>query len=94
MKAVREYDIINHDQFQDEMDMKIRDINIYELMGLDHDVYIKRNSKFGFDLEIINDEEKITYEGKELHPIAVESLATFCRCFLHSYSNLLDGELS
>ncbi len=94
MKAVREYDIISDDQFQDEMDMKIRDINIYELMGLDHDVYIKRNSKFGFDLEIINDEEKITYEGKELHPIAVESLATFCRCFLHSYSNLLDGELS
>lgn len=87
------YDIMDFDHFQEEMDMKLKDLNMYELMGLDHDVHIRRNNKFGFDLQIINDEEKITYEHKELHPISIESLAAFCRCFLHSYSSLLDGEL-
>ena len=74
--------------------MKIKDINIHQLMGIDHDVHIKRNSKFGFDLEIINDEDKVTYEGEGIHPYAIESLASFCRYFLHGYSNLLDGDLA
>lgn len=93
MKAVHECNIMNYSQFQEEIAMKLKDINIYELMGLDHYVHIKRNNKFGFDLEIINDEEKINYVNEQLHPIAVESLAQFCRGFLHSYSSLLDGEM-
>jgi uncharacterized membrane protein YfhO len=93
MKPAQIYDILESGQFQDEIEMKLKDLNMYELMGIDHDVHIKRNDKFGFDLEIINDEEKIAYEHKGLHPIAVESLASFCRGFLHSYSHVLDGDL-
>ena len=93
MKTVQICDILDLQQFQEEIEMKLKDLNMYELMGYDHDVHIKRNNKFGFDLEIINDEEKIVYENSQLHPIAVESLATFCRGFLLSYSHVLDGDL-
>jgi hypothetical protein len=93
MKAVKIYDILDTGEFQDEISMDLKDINIYALMGADHNVYLKRNSKFGFDLEVINDEDNVIYEGGELHPYAVDSLASFCRCFLHGYSSLLDGEL-
>ena len=46
MKAKQNYDILSYNQFQDEMAMKIKDINIHQLMGIDHDVHIKRNAKW------------------------------------------------
>jgi len=94
MNTLRKYDILTGHNFQDEDMIKaIKDINLYDLMGVDHEVHVKRNAKFGFDLEVTNDEESSTYVEKEIHPYAIESLASFCRYFLHSYSNVLDKEL-
>lgn len=101
MNAALKYDILEFDMddlLQDgEMELEIRtiyDLTLSELMGVDHDIWIKRNKKFGFDVEIDNDEDQTIYKDCGIHPYAMESLATFCRRFLSTYSNVLDKELS
>ncbi len=98
MNAAYKYDILeNHmdDDYQDDqfMEMSLSELSVYELGAVDHYVTIRRN-KFGFDLEIENEEDLMRYRDKQVHPYAMESLAVFCRRFLHAYSNLLDKEIA
>lgn len=62
----------------------IGDLTIEDLMSVDHDVWVKRTGN-GFKLEIENSEDQVTFNGEQIHPFAVDSLATFCRRFLMSY---------
>ncbi len=104
MNAACKYDIVSNghedrvvdELFQDECMIKtLCDVSVSDLMSIDHSVWIKRNSKFGFDIEIQNDEEMFeSFQEKGAHPYAVESFAEFCRRFLHSYSRLMDKEIA
>ena len=84
-------DILNAELFQDELMPKtLGALSVYDLMGMDCSIYVKKNNKFGFDVEIESDEESFdTYQDKSIHAYAIESLAEFCRRFLHSYSKLV-----
>lgn len=64
----------------------ICDLTLHELMAEEFDVFVKRNKKFGFDLDIEGwEEESPRVHDKGIHPCAIESLAAFCRRFLMSY---------
>ena len=97
MNAAYKYDIMkSYDdmEYQEELLMikSLSEINVYDLGGIDHYVILKRNSQFGFDLEIENEEDHTTYQDHGIHPYAIESLATFCRRFLHGYELMMDKE--
>lgn len=80
--------------FQEDKHMhrSMNDFNLYDLMAIDHSVWVKKNEKFGFDLEIEDDEGQTIVHEKGIHPYAIESLAGFCRNFLHFYSNTQKAE--
>jgi hypothetical protein len=96
MNALRKYDILDsymdEDYQDDNMAKSLCDLSIYELGSIDHYVILRRNKKFGFDLEIENEEDQTSYEEKGLHPYALDSIALFCRRFLTSYDNIMDKE--
>ncbi len=58
-----------------------------DLMGNDHTVYMKKNKKFGVDLEIQDEDQNMVFEDT-IHPFAAESFADFCRQFLHHYEQM------
>lgn len=104
MNTAHKYDILHEFQdeqldnelFQDEeyMSKTLHAVSVSDLMGEDHSVWIKRNPKFGFDVEIQNDENTFdVFQESGIHAYAIEGFAEFCRRFLHSYSNLMDGGL-
>jgi hypothetical protein len=70
------------------MNKTIEDLSVYELGGVDCDVWLSQNKEFGFDLEIENEEG--TYVEKGLHPYAAQSLADFCRRYLRTYERILE----
>lgn len=75
---------------------KIKDtsnITLYDLMAEDLSVWIKRNKKFGFDLQIEGDDPTERVEISGVHSAAMESFSDFCRRFLHFYDKLQDEEL-
>ena len=67
----------------------INDITLYELAGIDHEVSIKKNKEFGFDVTIINEEDGLFIEPG-LHPYAAESLAMFCKQYLDAYTKIAE----
>ncbi len=99
MNTASYYDII--DNFQDEVMIEqdacekksAETMSLYEIMAVDQYVFLTRNEKFGFDLKIENSEEHIVYSDEGVHPYAIDSLAVFCRRFLHRYETLLNKEL-
>ncbi len=102
MNTAYKYDILDagyedpvNELFQDEeMKKTLHDVSVSDLMGIDHTVWIKKNPRFGFDIEVQNDEDTYeVFQEKELHPYAIESLAEFCRRFLQSYSRF-EGEIA
>ncbi len=93
MNVAIKYDILEtyrDDNYQDDMTMveNLCKLSVYELGGIDHYVHLRRNKQFGFNLEIINEEDQVTYEEKELHPYALDSMVSFCRRFLDSYAHM------
>ncbi len=62
-------------------------MTVYDLGGSDSDVWLSENKRHGFDLEIENENGIYTHEG--MHPFAAESLASFCRRYLHCYDRLI-----
>lgn len=63
-------------------------ITLYDLMAEDLVVWIQKNKKFGFDLQIEGDnpQERINIDG--IHSAAMESFSDFCRRFIHFYDQL------
>ncbi len=66
---------------------KFNEITLYDLMAEDLDVWVSENKKFGFDLQIDNENGETIVDEKGIHPFAMESYADMCRRFLHFYDN-------
>ena len=76
----------------EENNMKtLNDITLYDLMAEDLDIWVTRNNKFGFDLQI-DDENRQIVDEKGIHPCAADSFADFCRRYLHTYDNAVSKE--
>src|ERR1700743_1402480 len=94
MREPDKYDIIStcHDDylfeedFQEEiMEKPLDEISLYQLMAEGRYIWLDKNKKFGFDFEIHDEDSPYTkYCEKEIHPCAIEGLASFCRRFLNS----------
>ncbi len=65
----------------------INEITLYDLMSEDLDVWIKRNKKFGYDLQIDDVDGEILLDEEGIHYAAMESFAELCRRFLNTYDN-------
>lgn len=76
----------------EEKNKSLFDITLYDLGSIDHDVYLKQNKTFGFDIQITNQEEDVLYKQDGVHHYAVESIAVFCRHFLYYYESVLNQE--
>lgn len=63
----------------------MNDVTLYDLMAEDLDVWVSLNKKFGFDLQIDNENGEPIVDIKGVHPIAADSFADFCRRYLVSY---------
>jgi hypothetical protein len=68
-------------------------ISLYDLMAEDFSVWVKRNKKFGFDLQIEGDDPTERIEISGVHSYAMESFSDFCRRFLYFFDKLKDEEL-
>ena len=64
----------------------LEDINLYDLMAEDHRAYLYKTASGDFNLEIDDEDSKTILEEVKLHKYALESLANFCKSFLHYYS--------
>lgn len=102
MNAAYKYDIIgsNHNDYDEYIYQEdiavlksIHAISLGDLMGEDHDIWIHRNPKFGFDIEIDNENSQTILREEGIHPFAIESFASFCRRFLVSYERCYQGEI-
>ena len=56
-----------------------------QIMADDIEVYLKKNPIFGYDLEISSKDGEFEVKETQMHEYAIESLAEFCRRFLHDY---------
>lgn len=96
MNAAYKYDIIDFEddseiyQEDNEMLKPICSISLSDLMSEDHDPWIHVNSKFGFDLEIDNENAETIAKEQGIHPYAIASMARFCRRFLSAYAHYCD----
>lgn len=67
----------------------ISDINLYNLMAEDFGVWLGKNKTFGYVLHVESlDKDGIRVQEDGLHPCAIDSLAEFCRRFLHDYDSI------
>lgn len=57
----------------------LTDINLYDLAGEDWYVLAKESTGFGYDLTLINEDEDKEVNMRELHPVALASLAKTCK---------------
>jgi hypothetical protein len=64
----------------------LEDLNLYELMAQDFDVYVRANKNFGFDIEIESEDGEYKIREKGINPAAMESMADFCKSFLAFYN--------
>lgn len=97
MNAAYKYDILHtyeKEPNQDDVSMlkSLSDINLYNLMGEDHYIWLQQNKKFGFNLEIDNENTETILKEEGIHPYAIESLAIFCKRFLGSYERICGKE--
>jgi hypothetical protein len=57
---------------------------LYDVMADDHEVYVKKNKKFGVDISIQDIDQNVVME-ETVHDYAARAMADFCRQFLHFY---------
>ena len=69
------------------MQSAITELNLYDLAADDYHVWLTKNKEFGYNLEIESDDGHKYLENK-LHPYAADSLADFCRSYLHCYEKI------
>ena len=63
----------------------MNDITMYDLMAEDLTVWVNKNKKFGFDLQIECDDPTERIEINGIHSCAMESFSDFCRSFVYFY---------
>lgn len=66
------------------------DLTLDDLMGTDFNVWLSCNKQFGYNIYLESEDGEINEQG--IHPYAIESLATFCRNFLHDYDIIKQRE--
>lgn len=65
------------------------DVTLYDLMADDNFVWVGKNGKTGFLMEIENNESAEPYLREVgINPCAMESLAAFCRRYLSFYEKI------
>jgi hypothetical protein len=68
-------------------------ISLYDMMAEDFNVWLGKNSKFGYDLHIEGyDNDSPLIEDESIHPCAIDSFAEFCRRFVSQYDRLQTKE--
>ena len=67
----------------------MNDVTLYDLMAEDLDVWVSKNSKFGFDIQIDDENSEPLIDEKGVHPCAADSFADFCRSYLASYDKAI-----
>lgn len=84
MYTQREYDMMELPTFeQDDDAMKTAySLSVADIMGEDHSVWLSKNKKFGFDIEIENEDGELVVKESGIHPYAVESFFLFCKRFI------------
>lgn len=65
----------------------IEEITLYELMGEEHDVHLRKDKKHGIIFEI-DDENGEPVALENIDPCAAEGMASFCRRYLHCYDRV------
>lgn len=65
----------------------VHSITLGDIMGNDHTVYMKKNKKFGVDLEITDEDQNVVFE-ETIHQFCADSFADFCRQFLRHYDQM------
>ena len=63
-------------------------MSVYELMADDLDVWLQRNKDHTYQLTVEGFEEDSPAVDEAVHRCAIDSMADFCRRFLHSYERL------
>jgi hypothetical protein len=87
------YKFINsHKDYAMDIERECRDcavISLGTLMGEDHDIWVTKNKKHGYDL-VIEDmfSTEAKYESKGVHPNAARCFADFCRQYLRCFDRL------
>lgn len=67
----------------------LEDVTLYDLMAEENCVWVGKNEKTGFLMELENHESIYPYLREVgINPCAMESLAAFCRRFLSFYEPL------
>ena len=66
----------------------ISSVTLYDLMAEDTDVWISKNSKFGINLELDDENGEPLLRDEGIHSGAAESLALFCKGYLKAYENM------
>lgn len=81
-----------YQQTQGKIMKSISEITLYELMAEDISVWLCKNRKFGFDLEIDGETWEPIVKEEKIHPCAAESFASFCRRYLDCYERAIKDE--
>jgi hypothetical protein len=63
----------------------MNDVTLYDLMAEDLEVWVSKNYKFGFNLQIDDENGEPLIDEDGVHPYAADSFAAFCRSYLASY---------
>jgi hypothetical protein len=63
----------------------ITEMSLYDLMAEDLTIWMCPNERFGYDLYLDDENDKILVAEEGIHPHAAESFAEFCRRYLISY---------
>ncbi|CAB4152188.1 hypothetical protein UFOVP685_27 [uncultured Caudovirales phage] len=74
--------------------LKLTEITLYDLMAEDLDVWIKIDKKFGFNLQIDDENGDILIDEEHIHPCAADSFANFCRRYLACYDRANQSEVA
>ena len=72
----------------------LNDITLYELMAEDFDIWVTRNKKFGFNIEIDDENGNSVINESGIHPCATDSFADFCRRYLSAYDKASQLEVA
>lgn len=71
--------------------MNTSTFTIYDIMSQDHEVYVKKNKKFGVDIAIQDEDQNVILD-ETVHPFAARSMADFCRQYLRFYDAMVARE--
>lgn len=77
------------------MNNSLESLSLYDLMAEDYTVWMTKNKKFGYDINIENDHfTDVVFNEHEIHENAIETFAAFCRNFLFCYDHIQNQEYS